>query len=87
MRKEVACSTHSNKRVGFWSELIQHVLWDLAGRGEHVEVEVTYWNEGRLVEPQPVEKNTSAPEIQLPRAGMKRLQTTEQLDPSLHVKL
>lgn len=69
MRKEVACSTHSNKIVGFWSELIQHVLWDLAGWGEHVEVEVTYWNEGRLVEPQPVEKNTSALKFSRPEQG------------------
>ena len=46
-------STHSNKRVGPWYEFITHVVWDLAGGGEHVEVEVSHWDEGRFVEAQP----------------------------------
>lgn len=49
-------STHSNKAFSLWNKFIHHVLRDLAGGGENMEVEVINWSIRRLVEPQPVEK-------------------------------
>lgn len=54
-------STHSYKTEGPWNELIRHIMWDLAGGGEHVQVEVIDWSVGGLVEPQPVRKQINAP--------------------------
>lgn len=54
IRKRNSSNTYSDKNVSSWGKLIE--LGDTAGGGKDMEVQVAYRYEGRLMEPQPAER-------------------------------